>query len=119
MKHSSRCENANPKSICRCKCGGRLHGVKHKEENTGWIRTINSNIGGSAGKVIKSLKGKKFHCSCGNVINLNHFLAYDHNGGYEDKHNNKWWIFVECSKCKYQWSIDKILARIPTVEEWV
>ena len=118
MKHSTKCENADPKSICRCKCGGKYHGISHKT-GTSWIRTINSNIGGSAGKLIQSLQGKKFQCSCGHTINLNHFLAYDHDGGYKDKHSNKWWIFIECPNCKYQWSIDKILTRMPTLKEWL
>jgi len=120
MKHSTRCENANPKSICRCKCGGRLHGISHKnEDTTSWIRTINSNIGGRVGKLINKLMGKKFQCSCGAMFTINHFLGYDHDGGYEDEQGNKWWAFTECPNCNYQWSIDKLLARISSLEEWL
>ena len=120
MKHSQRCERASPKSVCKCKCGGRLHGVAHKNNSTtSWVRTINSNVGGRAGKVIDKLTGKKFQCSCNTTFTINHFLAYDHDGGYEDSKNNKWWVFVECPNCHYQWSADKLLARISTLEEWL
>ena len=32
-KHNSRCENANPKGKCKCRCGGSLHGINN-EQNT-------------------------------------------------------------------------------------
>ena len=34
MKHSIRCEKANPNSKCRCSCGGKLHGIRYKEKET-------------------------------------------------------------------------------------
>ena len=35
-KHNSRCEHANPNSICKCSCGGKLHGIAfiEKDKNT-------------------------------------------------------------------------------------
>lgn len=29
MSHNIRCEYANPKSKCTCKCGGKLHGIRY------------------------------------------------------------------------------------------
>ena len=120
MKHNTRCENANPKSVCRCRCGGKLHGIAHKEDSdTSWIRTVNKKLGGEIEDIIEQIEGKRFLCTCNTKYIINHFLGYDHNGGYKDKDGNRWWVFVECPKCKYQWSIDKLLARIKVLEDWL
>lgn len=109
MKHSSRCEQANPKSKCQCRCGGRFHGIAHgKDDYNMLIRTINENMGGEIENEMKLLKGKKFKCTCGKQTIINSFLGYPHEGGIEADDKEKWWVFFKCPHCNYQWSIDKL-----------
>jgi len=34
MTHNKRCELANPKSKCRCSCGGKYHGIRYKKQTS-------------------------------------------------------------------------------------
>lgn len=84
MAHNSRCENANPKGVCRCSCGGAYHGIAHdqyfgKEQH--FIRGINEALGGEVARTIKILSGVPFTCTCGKKQILGGFLGYPHASG--------------------------------------
>lgn len=110
MKHNERCEKANPKGKCNCRCGGTHHGILHPTAPL--TRTISERIGGGIESTIRSLKGRKFTCSCKKTITINTWLGYPHEGGLTDASGNKWWIFVECPHCKNEWSWWKINGRV-------
>lgn len=110
-KHPIRCENANPKSKCVCRCGGRLHGIAHEHtEDIPGLRSVNEHIGGEIGEVIKEYNNRPFVCSCGKTFLLS-FYAYPHDRGLEDSEKKKWWLFSECTNCHRQWNWDKIQVR--------
>ena len=118
MTHNSRCANANPRSRCECSCGGKNHGINHKDflhENTD--RGVNENLGGDIGKIIKTLTGLPFKCSCRKIQTLGNFFAYPHDSGLEDADGEKWWLFYRCTKCHYEWSWHKIMNRLKFAEE--
>ncbi len=109
MTHNCRCGYANPKSKCRCSCGGAMHGV---ERNAKYLM-INENLGGEIEVLIKRTQGKKFLCpSCGTIQYACGWLAYPHDGGLADKDGNKWWVFLECEHCNYGASWHKVERRI-------
>ena len=111
MKHSIRCENANPKSKCVCKCGGKLHGTTHKNNiDIPGLRSVNEHMGGELGGFIKEYNNRPFVCSCGKKFSIS-FLAYPHDDGLSDKENKTWWLFTECKYCSHQWSWNKIQSR--------
>jgi len=112
-KHPVRCEAANPKGYCACSCGGALHGILHDDKDSNlYIRSINEKLGGEVAKTILRFKGKLFKCTCGKKVTMWNFLGYPHDGGLVDGHGKKWWVFIECTKCKYQWSWSKIPVRL-------
>jgi len=110
-KHPIRCENANPKSKCKCRCGGRLHGIEHQDIiDIPGMRSVNKHIGGEIGKFIEEYQDRPFLCSCGKTFLLS-FYAYPHDGGLKDAEKKTWWLFVECPKCTHQWNWQKIKSR--------
>ncbi len=113
MKHNERCENANPKGKCACGCGGAMHGL-NRMENKGISdeRTITERLGGEIEPIIKELKGKVFTCSCKQKITVGAWLGYPHEGGLTDKNGKKWWVYVECPKCEYDWSWHKVANEV-------
>lgn len=122
MAHNNRCETANPQGICRCSCGGAYHGIAHKHdqyfgEEQRFIRSINKALGGEVGRTIKILSGVPFTCTCGRKQILGGFLGYPHAGGLPDKDGNRWWVFYECEKCRYQWAWHKIVNRVMRQEQ--
>jgi hypothetical protein len=114
MKHNERCENAKPKSKCRCGCGGVFHARNSRsDELLDGTRTVNENIGGALGAMIAKLKGRTLTCEfCGgkksHKVKLNSFLAYPHEGGLADAAGNRWWLYFECPVGGYQWSWGKL-----------
>ena len=34
VRHNKRCERANPKSKCRCRCKGQFHGIQYGKQTT-------------------------------------------------------------------------------------
>ena len=114
MKHNEGCENAKPKSPCKCRCGGTHHAIhNHSDSMIDGTRTVNENIGGELGAMIAKLKGKDFTCGfCAgkkeHKVKLNTFLAYPHEGGLADAAGNRWWLYFECPVGGYQWSWAKL-----------
>ncbi len=110
MKHNIKCESARATSKCVCRCGGALHGIQNKDSDDAFIdeRSINENMGGEIGEIIKALKGKTFLCSCKNKIIVDNWLGYQHPGGLSNKDGLTWWIYVRCPNCEYDWSWNKV-----------
>ena len=115
MAHNCRCEEANPKTKCRCSCGGRLHGIAHAKYNDDapW-RAINPSLGGEVKRTLEIFDNVPFKCTCGHTFTLTKFsfLGYEHEGGLADDKGNKWWVFFECGYCNYQWSWHKLANRV-------
>jgi hypothetical protein len=112
-KHCAACENAKPKTRCKCSCGGVFHAINNiKNETEG--RAMNEQVGGELGEMIKKLKGKRFEClgTCHKKHTIRVLLAYPHDGGLADKDGKKWWLYYECDDCGYQTSWWKIQRRI-------
>jgi len=46
---------------------------------------------------------------CGARLNPENVAMYRHRGGFEVKGSRgKWWIYIECPNCHYQWSLPKL-----------
>ena len=82
-------------------------------------RTVDESLGGEIGDMIKSLFRKQFQCTCHNkkMIRLETFVAYPHDGGLADKDGNKWWLYVTCPHCGYEWSWHKLQNRLERQKE--
>jgi len=76
------------------------------------------HMGGEVARIIDFLNGKPFPCSCGLILKLDGVAeGYLHDGGYEDKDGKKWWLFLHCSKCEYDWAFWKIIQRVRNYSE--
>jgi hypothetical protein len=73
---------------------------------------VDEKMGGEIGKTIQAMNGKQFTCTCNHTIQLYTFAAYPHYGGLADKDGKRWWLYVTCSHCNYEWSWHKILSRL-------
>ena len=113
MAHNIRCENANPDSKCRCSCGGRFHGIANRSDDEGrFIRSINASLGGEIARTLDIFRGVRFKCTCGQEQEIWDWKGYPHANGLEDDNGERWWIFIECTKCNYQWSWHKLANRV-------
>lgn len=108
------CKAAKPDSPCNCRCGGRYHGINRitEEYPDNIYRTINENLGGEIAEVINKLQDETFTCWCGHKFTVNHFMGYQHEGGLADAQGSKWWVFVICPHCRYEWSWHKLINRL-------
>lgn len=112
MMHSMRCENAKHDK-CVCRCRGTLHklyGQRHDNEMPISKEKIIS-MSGEIEKKLSPIIDKWFNCSCGVSFQLSDFLGYPHDNGLADNNSKKYWIYVRCPKCGYDWSWQKILRR--------
>jgi hypothetical protein len=79
------------------------------------IVKLDSDVGGDLGNTINELNGKKFRCHCGKSINPGFcadFRGYTHENGLPDSNGTKWWLFLECPHCTFNWSWTKIKMMI-------
>ncbi len=67
--------------------------------------------GGLVAELIKQYKMAIFRCTCGFLIESPNFEGYTHSGGFQDKLGSKWWLYVKCPACDYDWAIRKIEKR--------
>ncbi len=68
--------------------------------------------GGVVAEIIKKYKFCIFNCTCKHRIETPNFQGYTHSGGFADKMGSKWWLYIECSNCKYCWAVNKLDRRI-------
>ena len=114
-----RCKDARPTGPCDCRCGGKYHGINRIEEEypKEYFRTLNENLGGEIGETINKLFGKEFKCWCRHKFTVHHFIGYIHDGGLADKEGTKWWMFIVCPHCRYEWSWHKLERRLDQQRE--
>jgi hypothetical protein len=68
-------------------------------------------MGGEIEKFLKSMQGKSMECWCKNELVCGGFMGYPHDSGLADSSGNKWWLFLNCEKCNYDWSFWKVENR--------
>jgi len=66
---------------------------------------------------VKQYGSSIFKCTCGQKIENPNIQGYLHTGGIPDRTRSKWWLFVTCPRCLYQWAIRKIDNRIVHFEK--
>ena len=113
-KHSEKCENAKRGSRCHCGCGGKLHAKNWNPAITDYNTTITEERGGEVAEAIKKLRGT-IVCTCGEVVPLAPVHGYPHTGGIPDKNGERFWLYVHCNKCGYDWSWWKIRNKIEAI----
>jgi hypothetical protein len=74
-------------------------------------------MGGEVETFIKDTEGKSFQCSCGNLIVIRDIMGYPHSNGLEDSFRGRWWAFVHCDKCSYDWSFWKVKKRLEEAKQ--
>lgn len=115
-----RCKNAKPKSPCKCRCKGQFHGSKNMETEypPHMFKRFDIDSGGKIGEYIKRIQGKCFECSCRKQFRIMQFLGYDHTSGISDSTGIKYWVFVVCPHCNYEWSYGKLENRLVRQEKY-
>lgn len=123
--HDARCENAMPKSPCRCRCKGAHHAKRFEDAQAGsrtGIRSIDISMGGEIEKELKNLIGKQYECPCGEICIIGPLAGYGHEMGLKDKFGNGWWVYQECERCGHQMSWWKFKGRVentPQLEKMI
>ena len=120
MVHTSRCEHAKSKiKMCKCSCGGKLHNPQNETKpQTGlapYEQVLTESDGGEIADFIKRVKGKEFECSvnCQQRFPITEILGYHpHDGGLANAQGEKYWVYVKCPKCGYDWSFWKVEHRL-------
>jgi hypothetical protein len=68
--------------------------------------------GGTVAEFVSMASGNSFDCTCGATITVKDIRGYPHEGGIPDLHGKKWWVYVRCNKCRYDWSWWKVESRL-------
>lgn len=82
-------------------------------------RSIDTTAGGEIAEIIEKLVGEKFMCTCRHVIHIEEsgFICYKHDGGLKDGEGQKWWLYIGCTGCNYDWSWTKVVQRVAFQKE--
>lgn len=101
-KHNERCEMSKRKQ-CKCRCEGKMHGIKAKDSDTeSFDKEMNESMGGEVAAFIQENKGKEYYCfgPHKNPEEDTHiattFMGYPHDDGLSDASGKKWWVYVVC-----------------------
>lgn len=63
-------------------------------------------------RFLGSVQDKTLKCWCGQELDCVGFEGYpDHDGGLMDASGKKWWVYLHCDKCGYDWSFWKVERR--------
>lgn len=118
---ANRCARAKcPK--CRCRCGGHNHGNPKARE--GKLHSMNEHLSGGAKfsplfdpYVREALRQTPCCKWCGHAL-CGPAVGHPHDGGWVvpglhsgEKHGGpegRWWLFVVCEKCNYEWALWKL-----------
>lgn len=68
--------------------------------------------GGLVEEQIKKYRYCIFRCTCKTVIDNPNFEGYPHDGGVQDKIGTKWWLYIKCPSCGYDWALKKLDKQI-------
>lgn len=80
-------------------------------------RYMEETMGGEVKKQIIKYRLVMFNCTCKHLIESPNIMGYEHKGGHKDATGKKWWLFVHCPKCKYDWALHKIDKRVIQFEK--
>jgi hypothetical protein len=77
-----------------------------------------AGMGGNVQQFLDMVEGKVMPCSCGKKLECVRLKGYLHDGGLADGsgHNRRWWVYLHCVKCGYDWVFWKVLRRIEKAE---
>lgn len=116
MKHHPvSCETATTRK-CTCYCKGMYHGAEIQSRLFVMDdEQLTVEYGGDVAEEIQKLQGKKFTCFCKHIFDLTgnfQIFGYGpHDGGYADKNGKKWWMYLHCPECEYEWALWKLPNR--------
>lgn len=120
-KHNARCELSRKKK-CVCGCRGKLHGklVEQNRQNPN-DKTMMLAFGGDVQAFLEKVHGKTMICWCDLHIQISSFdfAGYPHDNGLADGQGNKWWVYLHCDNCGYDWSFWKVENRAKAPVELV
>ena len=102
-----RCYYADPRSPCRCRCGGAFHGHGYMNRNHRLDEYAGYELIANL-RIIKFFEDKRC-LTCGHPLKTAPIYGYEHPEGVEVD-GKKLWIFAVCQKCGYQNSLRKIMA---------
>lgn len=115
-KHNQRCEHSK-KKVCKCRCSGRFHGAETVEYRASpFDKPMSIDMGNAIEAWLKQIQGRVMTCWCGAELECFGFMGYPHDSGLADKDGNKWWLFLHCDKCNYEWSYWKVENRAKAKE---
>lgn len=80
-------------------------------------RYMEETMGGDVKKQIIKYGFVMFKCTCTNLIENPNIMGYEHSGGVKDATGKKWWMYVHCSKCEYDWALHKIDKQVQKMEK--
>lgn len=110
-KHNERCEHSR-KKYCKCRCRGRYHGKEsYARTHDPNDKPMTMEMGGEIAAFLASMKGLTMECWCKNELICAGFMGYPHDAGLADATGQKWWVFLNCEKCNYDWSFWKVENR--------
>ena len=79
-------------------------------------RYMEETMGGDVKKQIVKYGMVIFRCTCEFLIESPNIMGYEHSGGSKDSFGKRWWMYVHCPKCEYDWALHKIDKRVQKLE---
>lgn len=78
---------------------------------------MSAEMGGAVQIKVEEIMFGRFKCSCPKIIKIDQVIGYLHEGGVPDKNGTKWWMYVSCPECQYDWSLWKLEKRLQQYED--
>lgn len=115
---------------CRCQCGGHNHGNPKADRRGREGRTLADHLGPGASQSplfipygAKAMRQTPKCRWCGKEL-CGPVIGYPHDGGWlvpglaSREANGRWWLFLVCAGCNYEWALWKLgVARDWTPEK--
>ena len=96
---------------CRCRCGGRNHGVLRLDRNATLDNSQISVWLGHIKEIWHKFEGRKCVC-CGTPFTPGDIMGYPHSDGiYVDNYKMNMWVYGHCHKCGYDTAWWKVSNR--------
>ncbi len=106
-------ELTDPRSIEReigPVCYAAVKRLEKRQERLPDEISLTAEMGPEISGLLERTGGRSFGCFCGNEVSAAEWHGYPHADGLQDSSWKRWWAFVVCGKCKYQWSWPKSSA---------
>jgi len=78
---------------------------------------MEETMGGDVKKQIIKYANVMFPCTCKKIIENPNIMGYKHTGGKKDATGTKWWLYVKCGQCSYDWALHKIDRRVMLLDK--